>query len=102
MSRMSLIKESRNREEIPIFERQSATCSSSPMAWAAMALIPMMAFMGVRISWLMRERKSDLAAFACSAATSAAASFSFCRCSWRTMSVTSVRAMHTRPSSLLM
>ena len=77
ISRISLISDSRKREEMPILEMQSATCSSSPMCWAAMVLIPMIAFMGVRISWLMRERKSDLAALACSAATSAAASSSF-------------------------
>ena len=64
--------------------------------------MPMMAFIGVRISWLMRERKSLLAALACSAATSAAASSSFCFCSRRTTSVTSARVMHTRPSSRLM
>ena len=41
---------------MPIFAIQSATCSSSPMDWAAMVLMPMIAFMGVRISWLIRER----------------------------------------------
>ena len=44
---------------------------------AAMVAIPMMAFMGVRISWLMRERKSRLAVLACCALASA--SLSVCR-----------------------
>ena len=101
ISRISLINDNRNREEMPILEIQSSTCSSSPMDWAAMVLMPMMAFMGVLISWLIRERKSLLAALACSAATRAAASSSFCLCSFKTTSVTSVRATHTRSSSLL-
>ena len=45
---------------------QSATCSSSPMDWAAMVLMPMMAFMGVRISWLMRENSLSWIGLLCS------------------------------------
>ena len=36
-----------------------------------MVVMPMTAFMGVRISWLIRERKSDFARLACSAAVRA-------------------------------
>ena len=50
MSRISFISESRKRDEIPILEIQSATCSSFPIACAAIVLIPIIAFMGVRIS----------------------------------------------------
>lgn len=48
----------------------------------------------------MRERKSDLAAFACSAATSAAASSSFCRCSWA-HDVGYIGAGHAHPAQFL-
>ena len=64
-------------EEKLILWRQSTT---RPWFWiwaAAMVAIPMMAFMGVRISWLMRERKSRLAVLACCALASA--SLSVCR-----------------------
>ncbi len=60
---------------------QSATSPSLPIDCAAMALIPMMAFIGVLISCDIRERKLLFAVFACSAAASAAARISFCRCS---------------------
>ena len=42
-----------------------------------MVVMPMTAFMGVRISLLIRERKSDLARLACSAAVRA--SLMICR-----------------------
>ena len=53
MSKMSLIRDSRKREEIPIFPRQSAISCLLSTAPAAMAVIPIMALRGVRISWLM-------------------------------------------------
>ena len=51
--------------DISIFFRQSDTFSISPKFIRAMVVIPIMAFIGVLISWLILERKSDLAAFAC-------------------------------------
>ena len=60
----------------PIFEMQSSTCSSSPIDWAAMVLMPIIAFIGVRFHGSCGKRKSDFAAFACFAATRAAASSS--------------------------
>ena len=77
MSKTSLSSDMRCLEEKLILWRQSAT---RPWFWiwaAAMVAIPMMAFMGVRISWLMRERKSRLAVLACCALASA--SLSVCR-----------------------
>ena len=58
ISNTSLIRLSRCLEEMEIFCRQSATRSRSPICATAKAVIPIMAFMGVRISWLMAERKS--------------------------------------------
>jgi len=42
--------------------------------------MPMMAFIGVRISWLMRARKSDFARLALSAADLALSSSTFFSC----------------------
>ena len=50
-----------------IFARLSCTLSLSSMCAAAMAVIPMMAFIGVRISWDMEDKKSVFALFAASA-----------------------------------
>ena len=47
-----------------IFPRQSASLSGSPSCFSAMEVMPRMAFIGVRMSWLIRERNSDLAWFA--------------------------------------
>ena len=46
--------------------------------------MPMMPFSGVRMSWLMRERNSDLAALAKSASLLAfwSAAICFCSCSY--------------------
>ena len=46
------------------------------MVVSASSVMPMMPFIGVRISWLMLARNSLLARLACSAA-----SFAFCRSS---------------------
>ena len=51
--------------DISIFLKQSETFSSSPTCILAMAVIPIIAFIGVLISWLIRERKSDFASLAC-------------------------------------
>ena len=50
MSRISLIRLSRCLEETEILFRQSATRSGSPIWATASAVIPIMAFIGVRIS----------------------------------------------------
>ncbi len=62
--------------------------------------MPMMAFIGVRISWLMLARNSDLARFAASAI-----SLAFCRsasaCLRSVMSRATARKPSTRPSSMM-
>ena len=64
ISRISLIRLSRYWEERSIFLRQSSTLSGSSFSLMAIPVIPMIAFIGVRISWDMRERKSLLARLA--------------------------------------
>ena len=61
---------SSSREATEILSRQSRTRAGSPACRSAMAAMPMMAFMGVRMSWDMAERKLLLARLACSAAAS--------------------------------
>ena len=87
MSSTSLMSISRCLEEKLIFCRQSSTREASPAEAAAMVVMPMMALRGVRISWLMRERKSLLAELARSAVSMAS------RNAWRerTSSVRSER-----------
>ena len=68
ISRTSLISPSRCLLEVLILLRQSVSFSGFPrFAWA-ITDIPMMAFMGVRISWDMEERKLVLASLATRAA----------------------------------
>ena len=71
MSRMSLMSPSRCRALPPIFSRYSRVRSEMAGSLRARLLRPMMAFMGVRISWLMFERKAVFALLASSAASSA-------------------------------
>ena len=67
ISKISLMSASRNLAEFSTLSRQSRTRSGSSHDSLAMESIPMIAFMGVRMSWDMRERKSDLARLARSA-----------------------------------
>ena len=83
MSRMSLIRDRRNRPETSSLARQSAAAAGSSSCWNARVAMPRMAFMGVRISWLIRERNSLLAALACSAWARAVRRMAFWRsCCW--------------------
>ena len=65
-SKMSLIKVS--SESADDFTRvRYSCCSGSKSVSRASSVMPMMPFMGVRISWLMFARNSDLARVAASA-----------------------------------
>lgn len=66
-SRMSLTKESWNWEARAILSMHSLRRSGSPAFFLAIAVRPMMALMGVRISWDMRDKKTLLARLASSA-----------------------------------
>ena len=87
ISRMSFTSPSRNFEEVSIFARQSAVSGGLSLPWAR-RVMPIMPLSGVRMSWLMRDRNSDFAAFAAFACSMASASsaFFFCiasdSCSW--------------------
>ena len=70
-SKISLIRDNRCLPEEAIFERQSFTRFVSSMLAPAIAVMPMIALSGVRMSWLMFERKLVLAARALAAASSA-------------------------------
>ena len=74
-SRMSLMMCKSEFAATPIRDRCSLTTDSG-CASCARWVMPRIAFIGVRISWLMLARKSLLARFAASAASLA--------CSWRT------------------
>ena len=67
-SSTSLMSASRWLLDSMIFARQSSTFSGCPSFMRASSVMPMMAFIGVRMSWLMRERKSLLALLAATAA----------------------------------
>ena len=71
-----MIRPSRWRLDRRIFFRQSFTLLPSCKWLSAISVMPAITFMGVRISWLIRERKSDFAILACFAASSAALSIS--------------------------
>ena len=66
-SRMSLTKESWNWEARAILSMHSLRRSGSRAFFLAIAVRPMMALMGVRISWDMRDKKTLLARLASSA-----------------------------------
>ena len=59
---------SRCLPDTSILPRQSRTRSGALRFARAIAVMPIIAFMGVRISWDMEERKSVLAEFATRAA----------------------------------
>jgi len=66
ISRISLISPNRNLEDVSIFCRFS--CAFCGRSISSVKYVrPMMPLSGVRISWLMRERKSVLASLASSA-----------------------------------
>ena len=67
MSNTSFISPKRWRLDVVILCRQLCTCSVLSILAVAIAVMPTMAFMGVRISWLILERNSLLALVACSA-----------------------------------
>ena len=77
MSSTSLTRLIRWVEAVLIFCRQSCTLDFSSMWDRPMEVIPTMAFMGVRMSWDILERKLLLALLAASAAFRASSSASF-------------------------
>ena len=95
ISRMSLMMLSRCCAERPIFCRCSRVSGEMPGSFRAMRSRPMMAFIGVRISWLMLERKAVFALFAWLASSSAMLSDSRCCASSRIISFRSVMSMNT-------
>ena len=74
MSRMSLIRFRRCSAEDPICSRYSLVSSGVSGSCRAMLSRPMIAFIGVRISWLMLDRNAVFARFASSAAARASLS----------------------------
>ena len=72
---MSLITRSKASDEDFTMFRYSC-CSASSVVSSSSSVMPITPFMGVRISWLMLARKSDLAWLAASAA-----SLAFCNSS---------------------
>ena len=60
---------------IEIFRRFSPTDAGSPRFFSAIVVSPMIAFIGVRISWDIVERKSVFALFAVAASLAAVWSF---------------------------
>jgi len=61
MSRISLMRDSRYWEEDSIFFKFVSTRSGSRSSIQVRFASPMIAFMGVRISWLILDRNSPLA-----------------------------------------
>ena len=103
ISRISLIRDSRYLDEASIFRKQSWTLGVSSIFICPMVLIPIMAFMGVLISWLILDRKSDLALFAALAAASASRKSCSClACSalWLSSTFTSSMASTSVPTGL--
>ena len=78
ISKTSLISPNRCLLDNVIFLRQLCTCSRSSMWAVAMAVMPTIAFMGVRISWLILAKNSLLALLDSSAVWRAFSS----SCSW--------------------
>ena len=97
MSSTSLISPSRCRPDREIFRRQFCTCCMSFRLAVAMAVMPTMAFMGVRMSWDMLERNSLLARLACTASRRAWSSSAIC---WRIIRKTR-RKISARASRML-
>ena len=93
-SRMSLISSTRCLPLEWIVSRcRRASRSFLPQPRFSTSVKPRMAFIGVRISWLMLARKSLFARFAASASSRAWRSSTFCSSSW----VTSLRLISTPP-----
>ena len=90
MSRISFMMPSSNWPEFSSLSRCSASFSGWCSSFFIRVVMPMMAFMGVRISWLMLARKSVLALLARSADCNASAAMS---CACRSSSFTCVRWM---------
>ena len=86
ISSTSFMSESRYLLEELIFSRHSFTFSLLSIFDLARAVMPMIEFIGVLMSWLILERKSDFAALAISACCKA----SFISCSLMFLSVTSM------------
>ena len=81
ISKISFIRFSKNFAELETFEILSITNSVLWTDCWANSDIPIIAFIGVRISWLILDKNSVLALFACSAAIKAVFSISFWRIS---------------------
>ncbi|MNE88136.1 hypothetical protein D3C80_1854060 [compost metagenome] len=81
-----------------------STCSSLKVVVSSNCSMPSTPFMGVRSSWLIMARKSDLARFACSASSRAWISCDIaCCCSWLAWASARARLLMWRarwPSSL--
>ena len=71
ISRISLISPSKCLALSPIFSKHSLVSGSRFVFLSARLSRPIMAFIGVRISWLILDKKAVFALFACSAASSA-------------------------------
>ena len=78
ISSTSLIRFNKSLEEMVIFFKQSAIRIWSSMCRPAIAVIPTMALIGVRMSWLIRDRKSVLARLAALALCKASCNSFFC------------------------
>ena len=102
MSSTSLMSPSKWRLEVVIFVRQSFTRSGSSRYIDAMAVSPMMEFMGVRMSWLMEFRTSVFARLARAAsrtASSSALRFAISRSFTSVTSCTDKSTLVTTPRS---
>ena len=84
MSSTSLTRFIRCAEAVWIFWRQSSTRGFSSMCESAIEVMPMIAFIGVRISCDMLDRKVVFALFACCACISASCSACVCSFCFRT------------------
>ena len=94
MSRMSFKRLTMYFDDDLILRKSSFIASGLSNSSSANSAMPITPFIGVRKSWLMRERKSLFEALAFSACSMAFESFSFCSFSNKVMSVMS-RQMKT-------
>ena len=78
ISNTSLIRLSKYLLELDILRKHSDSFSGSSLWDSAIIPIPTMAFIGVRISWLIRDKKSLFALLASFAFLTAFSSFLFC------------------------
>ena len=100
ISRISLIRLSRWLLEESTFCRQSLTCSLLSIWLAAIVANPIIAFIGVRISWDILERNVVFARLACCACISASCSACVCSLCFLTLSVISFTTTMTIISSV--